>query len=134
MPTPPTLDNVRAINVRSAVEQVGSIAFSDPMMNNVQHNMLWGQSTNLMMVPTDCDQVIAGTFCHHSSIIDMFSSHSCDSLFINPRNPLFGTEPPAWPTPSRRLGLGLDAGPAEGRLPAGTDPDPEPDTELFLCP
>ena len=26
------------------------------MMNNVQHNLLWGQATNLMMVPTDCDQ------------------------------------------------------------------------------
>jgi alpha-L-rhamnosidase len=22
----------------------------------VQHNLLWGQATNLMMVPTDCDQ------------------------------------------------------------------------------
>jgi alpha-L-rhamnosidase len=53
---PPTLDMLTAINVRSAVEQAGSISFSDPMMNNVQHNLLWGQATNLMMVPTDCDQ------------------------------------------------------------------------------
>ena len=49
---------IKAVNVRSAVEQTGAISFSDDMMNNVQHNILWGQSTNLMMVPTDCDQVV----------------------------------------------------------------------------
>eukprot|EP00040_Diaphanoeca_grandis_P031968 m.192534 g.192534 ORF g.192534 m.192534 type:complete len:1045 (-) comp32471_c0_seq1:82-3216(-) len=54
--TPPTLDMFTAINVRSSVEQVGAISFSDSMLNKVQHNILWGQSTNLMMIPTDCDQ------------------------------------------------------------------------------
>jgi len=53
---PPTLDMITAINIRSSVEEIGTISFSDPMMNNVQHNLLWGQATNLMMVPTDCDQ------------------------------------------------------------------------------
>ena len=26
------------------------------MLNQVQHNILWGQADNLMMIPTDCDQ------------------------------------------------------------------------------
>jgi alpha-L-rhamnosidase len=56
MESPPTLDSIQAINVRSAVAQTGSVSFSDPMLNNVQHNLLWGQATNLMMIPTDCDQ------------------------------------------------------------------------------
>ena len=34
--SPPTLDMITAINVRSAVEQIGTLSFSDPMMNNVQ--------------------------------------------------------------------------------------------------
>ena len=54
--SPPDMEMVTAINVRSALKQTGTISFSDPMMNNVQHNILWGQQTNLMMVPTDCDQ------------------------------------------------------------------------------
>ena len=53
---PPTMEMLTAINVRSALEQTGSISFSDDMLNKVQHNILWGQQTNLMMVPTDCDQ------------------------------------------------------------------------------
>ena len=36
--SPPTLDMITAINVRSAVEQIGTLSFSDPMMNNVQVN------------------------------------------------------------------------------------------------
>jgi alpha-L-rhamnosidase len=36
MESPPTLDTIRAINVRSAVAQAGSVSFSDPMLNNVQ--------------------------------------------------------------------------------------------------
>ena len=53
---PPTMEMLTFINVRSAVEQTGTLSTSDPMFNNVQHNILWGQQTNLMMIPTDCDQ------------------------------------------------------------------------------
>lgn len=55
-PIPPSLDMLEAINIRSGVEETGTSAFSDLMLNQVQHNILWGQSDNLMMVPTDCDQ------------------------------------------------------------------------------
>ena len=33
---PPTLDMLSAINVRSSVEQVGAISFSDSMLNQVR--------------------------------------------------------------------------------------------------
>ena len=55
-PIPPSLDMLEAVNIRSGVEQSGTAAFSDLMLNQVQHNILWGQGDNLMMVPTDCDQ------------------------------------------------------------------------------
>lgn len=51
-PTPPTLDMLEAINIRSSVEQSGTAAFSDLMLNQVQHNILWGQADNLMYVHT----------------------------------------------------------------------------------
>eukprot|EP00041_Stephanoeca_diplocostata_P021741 m.512916 g.512916 ORF g.512916 m.512916 type:complete len:1042 (+) comp21898_c0_seq1:116-3241(+) len=53
---PPTVEQIKAIFIRSSVEQTGTVAFSDDMLNKVQHNLLYGQATNLMMVPTDCDQ------------------------------------------------------------------------------
>ena len=54
-PAPPSLDMLEAINIRSGMEQTGAAAFSDLMLNQVQHNILWGQADNLMMIPTDCD-------------------------------------------------------------------------------
>ena len=51
-PEPPSLDMLEAINIRSSMEQTGAAAFSDLMLNQVQHNILWGQADNLMMIPT----------------------------------------------------------------------------------
>ena len=33
-----------------------SLAVSHSSLHQVQHNVLWGQADNLMMIPTDCDQ------------------------------------------------------------------------------
>lgn len=53
---PPTLETLEAINVRSSVELAGDLTFGDQMLQMVHHNILWGQASNLMMVPSDCDQ------------------------------------------------------------------------------
>jgi alpha-L-rhamnosidase len=53
--SPPTLDMLEAVNVRSSVEPNGDLSFSDDMLQKVHHNILYGQADNLMMVPTDCD-------------------------------------------------------------------------------
>jgi alpha-L-rhamnosidase len=49
-------EDIVAVHVRSDVDQTGAAAFSHPLLNQIQHNVLWGQTTNLMGVPTDCDQ------------------------------------------------------------------------------
>lgn len=41
---------------RSAMEQTGGLAVSNELLQQVHHNIVWGQASNLMMVPTDCDQ------------------------------------------------------------------------------
>ena len=55
-PGTPSLDSVRAQVVHSAVKSVGSFAASTQILNDIQRVIRWSQVTNLMGVPTDCDQ------------------------------------------------------------------------------
>jgi alpha-L-rhamnosidase len=54
----PTMDNIVSVHAYSDVPQTGAIEFeaSSNILNMIQHNILWGQASNLMSVPTDCDQ------------------------------------------------------------------------------
>jgi alpha-L-rhamnosidase len=51
-----TLDNLTGIVVHSDMEVTGSYESSNPMLNQLQHNILWGQKGNFVDVPTDCPQ------------------------------------------------------------------------------
>lgn len=55
-PGTPGPDSVRGRVVHSAVESAGNFAASKPILNQIQHLIRWGQSTNLHSIPTDCDQ------------------------------------------------------------------------------
>ncbi len=55
-PGTPSLDTLRARVVHSAVGSTGSFAASKEVLNQIQHLILWGQTSNLMSIPTDCDQ------------------------------------------------------------------------------
>lgn len=50
------LDSLRGRVVRSAVEPTGWFAASNPVLNQIQRIIRWGQLSNLHSVPTDCDQ------------------------------------------------------------------------------
>jgi alpha-L-rhamnosidase len=56
IPGVPTLDAIRGKVIHSAVEQVGSFSCSNPILNQLQRLILWGQKTNLHSIPTDCNQ------------------------------------------------------------------------------
>jgi hypothetical protein len=51
----PTLESIEVVVVRTFVDEGGDLTFSDPMLQDVHHNYLYGQASNLMMVPSDCD-------------------------------------------------------------------------------
>lgn len=51
-----TRDTITGIVLHSEMEQTGSFECSDPMLNQLQHNILWGQKGNFVDVPTDCPQ------------------------------------------------------------------------------
>jgi len=55
-PGVPSLDSLRAVFFYSLVEPAGSFSCSDGLVNRVHRNVLWGQKSNLMSVPTDCPQ------------------------------------------------------------------------------
>jgi len=56
-PMEPSLDTLTSVHYHSAVPQTGFINFtsSSNILNQIQSNILWGQRSNLMSVPTDCD-------------------------------------------------------------------------------
>lgn len=55
-PGTPTLESIEGRVVHSAVEPTGGFICSNSLINSIHKNVLWGQLSNLMSVPTDCPQ------------------------------------------------------------------------------
>jgi alpha-L-rhamnosidase len=49
-------ENVEAIALYSSMKPAGSFTTSHPLLNQLQHNIQWGQKGNFVDVPTDCPQ------------------------------------------------------------------------------
>lgn len=56
LPDQPTLNQVTGIVIHSDMTPTGSFTCSDPMINQLQHNIQWGQKGNFLDIPTDCPQ------------------------------------------------------------------------------
>lgn len=52
----PSLDQITGVVIHSDMTPTGSFTCSDPMINQLQHNIQWGQKGNFLDVPTDCPQ------------------------------------------------------------------------------
>ena len=55
-PGTPMLESLEGCVVHSAVEPTGSFICSNSLINHIHRNVLWGQLSNLMSIPTDCPQ------------------------------------------------------------------------------
>jgi len=55
-PGTPNLGSLEGCVVHSAVEPTGSFVCSNSLVNQIHKNVIWGQLSNLMSVPTDCPQ------------------------------------------------------------------------------
>ena len=51
-----TLDSFTGIAVHSEMKRTGHIRTSEPMLNQLFSNIIWGQKDNFVDVPTDCPQ------------------------------------------------------------------------------
>jgi alpha-L-rhamnosidase len=49
-------ENLTGIVVHSEITPAGTFECSNPMLNQLQHNIQWGQKGNFVDVPTDCPQ------------------------------------------------------------------------------
>jgi alpha-L-rhamnosidase len=49
-------ENFTAVALYSDMDSTGSFASSNPLINQLQHNIQWGQKGNFLDVPTDCPQ------------------------------------------------------------------------------
>jgi alpha-L-rhamnosidase len=51
-----TTDSVEAVVVHSELRRTGFFDSSDPLLNQLHHNVVWGTKGNFLDVPTDCPQ------------------------------------------------------------------------------
>ncbi len=51
-----TKDNIDAVVIHSDMSQTGQFSTSNDLLNQLQHNILWGQKGNFLDIPTDCPQ------------------------------------------------------------------------------
>jgi len=56
LPTEPQPGAVTGIVVHSEIPPAGNFECSDPLLNQLQHNIQWGQKGNFVDIPTDCPQ------------------------------------------------------------------------------
>src|SRR2546426_4406385 len=56
LPAPADSTTITGIAVSSDLGQTGSFVTSDSLLNQLQHNIVWGQRSNFLDVPTDCPQ------------------------------------------------------------------------------
>src|SRR5690242_8710145 len=49
-------EDFTGVVVHSAIPRTGSFETSNPLLNQLQHNIIWGQKGNFLDVPTDCPQ------------------------------------------------------------------------------
>jgi alpha-L-rhamnosidase len=51
-----SLDDLTGVVIYSDIGSVGTFECSNPLINQLQHNIQWGQKGNFLDVPTDCPQ------------------------------------------------------------------------------
>jgi len=56
LPDPPDSATITGIAVSSDLVQTGLLVTSDSLLNRLQQNIVWGQRSNFLDVPTDCPQ------------------------------------------------------------------------------
>lgn len=54
--TPLSTDQITGVVIHSDMTPTGSFTCSNPLVNQLQHNIQWGQKGNFLDVPTDCPQ------------------------------------------------------------------------------
>jgi alpha-L-rhamnosidase len=85
-----SLDDLTGVVIYSDITPAGTFECSNPMINQLQHNIQWGQKGNFLDVPTDCPQrdermgwtgdaqVFARTACFNADVAGFFTKWLAD--------------------------------------------------------
>ncbi len=83
-------ESVTGVVLHTDIRPTGSFACSHPMLNQLQHNIVWGQKGNFLEVPTDCPQrderlgwtgdaqVFCRTACFNADVAGFFTKWLAD--------------------------------------------------------
>ncbi|MFX0070218.1 MAG: family 78 glycoside hydrolase catalytic domain, partial [Candidatus Hermodarchaeota archaeon] len=55
-PGVPTVDNIKGLFIHTNVSKTGDFYCSNELINKIHKNIVWGQLSNMMSIPTDCPQ------------------------------------------------------------------------------
>lgn len=84
------LNQIRGVVIHSDIEPTGSFECSEPLINQLQHNIQWGLKGNFLDVPTDCPQrderlgwtgdaqVFARTACFNNDVAGFYTKWLAD--------------------------------------------------------
>ncbi len=118
-PGTPKLDAITGIVLSSVIEKVGEFVCSNPMVNQLQSNIEWGQRGNYLEIPTDCPQrderlgwmgdaqIFARTACANFDVAAFLTKYLVDVTDAQSPNGGF-------PDVAPRKGATSDAAPAWG--------------------
>ena len=85
-----SLDNLTGVVIYSDITPAGTFECSNPQINQLQHNIQWGQKGNFLDVPTDCPQrderlgwtgdaqVFARTACFNADVAAFYTKWLAD--------------------------------------------------------
>ncbi len=118
-PGEPTLDSLTGVVVHSDIPSTGAFECSNPLINQLQHNVVWGQKGNFVDVPTDCPQrderlgwtgdaqVFIRTACFNRDVAGFFTKWLADLAAEQHPN---GGVPMVIPDPMRNSPMGRMGG------------------------
>ena len=118
-PGEPSLDSLTGVVVHSDIPSTGDFECSNPLINQLQHNIVWGQKGNFVDVPTDCPQrderlgwtgdaqVFIRTACFNRDVAGFFTKWLADLAAEQAPN---GGVPMVIPDPMKRSPFGRTAG------------------------
>lgn len=104
----PTKDSITGIVIHSDAPMTSSFECSNPMLNQLHSNILWGQRSNYLEVPTDCPQrdermgwtgdtqvfIRSGTY--HQDVASFFTKWLVDLVDSQNARGLFGKQAPVF--------------------------------------
>lgn len=93
MTQPVQKENFTGVVLHSQMDRIGRIETSDPLINRLYQNALWGQKGNFVDVPTDCPQrdermgwtgdaqAFCGTACYNADTYAFYTKYGRDLAF-----------------------------------------------------